>query len=183
MDIVAFAALHPCVFVAKAEMQSWPVVGWMTTMSGTVYVARGHGGSAVRAREGMQSAMAEGLPVVFFPEGTTTDGSTLLKFHSGLLAQVMASGAQVTAAFLRYSLSEAQQRTASVENDMCYWGDAKLVPHIFRLLGLRGMKVEIHFAGKPIQFSGEVQHRKLAAMEARAAVLELAAQDERAEVL
>ncbi len=75
LDIVVFAALHPCVFVSKAEMRGWPVVGWMTTMSGTVYVARGHGGSAMRARKGMQAAVDAGLPVVFFPEGTTTNGS------------------------------------------------------------------------------------------------------------
>ena len=56
-------------------------------MAGTVYVARGHGGSALKAREGMESALNAGLPVVFFPEGTTSDGSGLLKFHGGLLAQ------------------------------------------------------------------------------------------------
>ena len=66
-----------------------PVLGWMTTMAGTVYVARGHGGSAAKARSGMQAAADAGLPVVFFPEGTTTNGSELLKFHSGLLAQAM----------------------------------------------------------------------------------------------
>lgn len=67
LDIVVFAALHPCVFVSKAEIAEWPVLGWMTTMSGTVYVARGHGGSAMKARRGMQSVVDAGLPVVFFP--------------------------------------------------------------------------------------------------------------------
>src|SRR5271156_5825657 len=98
LDIVVFAALHPCVFVSKAEIRSWPVIGWMTTMSGTVYVERGHGGSAMRARKGMQDAVDAGLPVVFFPEGTTSNGADLLKFHSGLLGQVLDSGADVTAA-------------------------------------------------------------------------------------
>src|SRR4051812_42838827 len=72
LDIVVFAALHPCVFVSKAEVASYPILGWMTTMAGTVYVARGHGGSALKAREGMMSALDAGLPVVFFPEGTTS---------------------------------------------------------------------------------------------------------------
>src|ERR1700722_13042019 len=102
LDIVVFAALHPCVFVSKAEIKGWPVVGWMTTMSGTVYVERGHGGSAMRARKGMQDAVDAGLPVVFFPEGTTSNGNGLLKFHSGLLAQAIEGGAPVTAACIRY---------------------------------------------------------------------------------
>ncbi|MEO6981647.1 MAG: lysophospholipid acyltransferase family protein, partial [Edaphobacter sp.] len=106
LDIVVYAALHPCVFVSKAEIQAVPVLGWMTTMAGTVYVERGHGGSAVKARSGMQAAADACLPVVFFPEGTTTNGNGLLKFHSGLLAQAMQSGMPVTAAYMRHSLPE-----------------------------------------------------------------------------
>src|ERR1700721_524515 len=102
VDIVVFAALHPCVFVSKAEIAAWPVVGWMTTMSGRVYVEGGHGGAAVKARQGMQAAVDAGLPVVFFPEGTTSNGSGLLKFHSGLLAQAIDGGAPVTAACIRF---------------------------------------------------------------------------------
>ncbi len=93
LDILVFASLHRCVFVSMEEVKRWPVIGWMTTMSGTVYVARGHGGSAARARKGMAAAVDAGLPVVFFPEGKTSNGSGLLKFHGGLLSQAMASGA------------------------------------------------------------------------------------------
>ena len=89
LDIVVFAALHPCVFVSKAEIRSWPVVGWMTTMSGTVYVERGHGGSAMKARKGMQVAVDAGLAGGVFSGGNDENGSWLLKFHSGLLAQAM----------------------------------------------------------------------------------------------
>jgi 1-acyl-sn-glycerol-3-phosphate acyltransferase len=183
LDIVVFAALHPCVFVSKEEIEGWPVVGWMTTMSGTVYVARGHGGSAIRARQGMQSVLNAGLPLVFFPEGTTTDGSTLLKFHSGLLAQVMGGGARITAAYVSYSIGAGNGADVSVANDVCYWGDAKIVPHIFQLLGLRGVRADVHFAERPIAFSSDVLHRKVAAIEARAAVVALAEQRRCAGVL
>jgi 1-acyl-sn-glycerol-3-phosphate acyltransferase len=171
LDIVVFAALHPCVFVSKAELQEVPVLGWMTTMAGTVYVARGHGGSAVKARSGMQAAADAGLPVVFFPEGTTTNGSEMLRFHSGLLAQAMETGMPVTAAFLSYSLPAGNN--ATVADDVCYWGDAQMLPHIFKLLGLRGLKVKVRFAERPIKFSSDVMHRKLAATEARVAVATL----------
>jgi lyso-ornithine lipid O-acyltransferase len=123
LDIVVFAALHPCVFVSKAEIQSWPVVGWMTTMSGTVYVARGHGGSAMKARAEMQEMLDAGLPVVFFPEGTTSNGSGLLKFHSGMLAQVMVGGTSVTPAYFRYSLGAGNEPGITVRDDVCYWGN------------------------------------------------------------
>ena len=170
LDIVLFAAVHPCVFVSKEEIRSWPVVGWMTTMAGTVYVARGHGGSAVRARQGTQAALDAGLPVVFFPEGTTSNGSGLLKFHSGLLGQVLAGGAPVTAAYLRYSLGAGNPVGVTVADDVCYWGDGSMVRHIFKLLGLRGVQAEVRFAEAAIAFSSDKLHRKQAAIEAQAAV-------------
>jgi 1-acyl-sn-glycerol-3-phosphate acyltransferase len=173
LDIVVFATLHPCVFVSKEEVRKWPVVGWMTTMSGTVYVARGHGGSAMRARKEMQAAVDAGLPVMFFPEGTTSNGSQLLKFHSGLLSQVIAGGAPVTAAYLSYSFVEDNGPDVSVANDVCYWGDRHMLAHIFKFLGLRGVRAEVRFAEEPIAFSSDGLHRKRAAVEARSAVAAL----------
>jgi lyso-ornithine lipid O-acyltransferase len=85
LDIVVLASLHPCVFVSKREVANLPIVGWMTTRSGTVYVERGHGGSALKAGAAIHAAANDGLPVVFFPEGTTNPAEQLLKFHSGLL--------------------------------------------------------------------------------------------------
>ena len=143
-------------------------------MAGTVYVARGHGGSAVKARSGMQAAADAGLPVVFFPEGTTTNGSHLLKFHSGLLAQAMQGGSPVTAANLRYSFAVENGPDVSVADDVCYWGDRNMLWHIFTFLGLRGVRAEVRFAEEPIAFSSDVLHRKMAAVEAHAAVSVLA---------
>ncbi len=173
LDIIAFAALRRCVFVAKLEIKDWPVLGWMTTMAGTVYVDRGHGGSAARAKSRMEAAEAAGLQVVFFPEGTTSNGRTVLKFHSGLLAQAMAAGQAVTAAFVRYRVTEDNGPDVSVENDVCYWGDVSMGKHIWRLLGMRGIEAEVRFADGPIAFSESAGQRKLAAVEARAAVMEL----------
>jgi lyso-ornithine lipid O-acyltransferase len=172
VDIVVFAAVRPCVFVSKAEVASVPVLGWMTTMAGTVYVARGRGGSAIKARKGMQAAVDAGLPVVFFPEGTTSNGSGLLKFHSGLLAQAMGSG-PITAAHIQYSLTEENEAGVTAANDVCWWGDVSMLQHIFKLLGLRGVRAEVRFAEQPIVFSTDGLHRKQAAMEAQAAVASL----------
>jgi 1-acyl-sn-glycerol-3-phosphate acyltransferase len=170
LDIIVFATLKPCVFVSKAEIAQWPVLGWMTTMSGTVYVNRGHGGSAAKARGEMTAATEAGLPVVFFPEGTTSNGSALLTFHSGLLAQAMLERQPVTAAYVRYVLDEQNDPDVTVADDVCYWGDVSMLGHIFRFLGLRGVRAEVRFAETPIVFSSKVLHRKQAAREAQAAV-------------
>jgi 1-acyl-sn-glycerol-3-phosphate acyltransferase len=173
LDIIVYAALHPCVFVSKAEVADYPVLGWMTTMAGTVYVSRGHGGSALKARTGLEAAIDAELPVVFFPEGTTSNGDGLLKFHSGLLSQVRAVDAPITAAHICYHLGPGNG-DATVSDNVCYWGDnVVLLPHIFHLLGLRGIRAEVRFAGEAIAFSGDAEHRKRAAKEAWVAVAEL----------
>ena len=113
--------------------------------------------------------------MVFFPEGTTTNGETgTLKFHSGLLAQAMSTGEEVTPAYVRYSLGEGNDSGASVANDICFWGDETMWPHLFRFMNLKNVKAEVRFGDGPICFSNDVLHRKQAAAEARAAVLKLA---------
>lgn len=173
LDVIAFAALHPCVFVAKSEIRRWPLLGWMTTMAGTVYVERGRGGSATRAAGGMQAAADAGIPVVFFPEGTTSNGASVLRFHSGLLVQALEARHTVTAAFLRFRLTHDNGTGATVEDDVGYWGSTPLVMHIFRLLALRGIQVGVRFADSPITFSEGPGQRRLLAAEARAAVMAL----------
>jgi 1-acyl-sn-glycerol-3-phosphate acyltransferase len=180
IDIIVYAALSPCVFCSKAELQQVPIVGWMTTMAGTVYVERGRGGSAAKAGDGMKAAAEAGLPVVFFPEGTTTDGREMLPFHSGLLAQAMEIDEPVTAALLRYTLDEDNGPGISAENDLCWWGERNMWAHVFRFLGLRGAHVTLRFAPTPIAFSSDLLHRKAAAEEARAAVQQLAGEVETA---
>ncbi len=177
LDIVVYAALSPCVFVSKAEIEHWPVLGWFARMSGTVFVERGKGGSAARAMAGLKAASDAGIPVVFFPEGTTTNGHELLPFHSGLLAQVLEAGEPVTPAFLQYSLDpNAAAKNGpgvTVEDDVCYWGDVSIVKHIFRFFGLYGARGHVRIGAEPIRLNVGADNRKQAAEEARRAVLTL----------
>jgi 1-acyl-sn-glycerol-3-phosphate acyltransferase len=172
LDVVAFAALHRCVFVGKSEIRHWPLLGWMATLAGTLYVKRGRGGSAERAKSGMKEASDAGIPLVFFPEGTCSLGDTVLPFHSGLLAQAMEAGQPITAAHIRYRLTEDNGPYLSLA-DLCFWDDTLLAKHIFRLLAMRGIEVELHFAESPIAFSPRASERRIAAEEARTAVLQL----------
>ena len=172
-DIIVFAALHRCVFCSKAEIRKWPLLGWMTMMAGTVFVDRGRGGSALKAKDGMQAAADAGLPVVFFPEGTTTNGEALLPFHSGLLGQALLVDEPVTAAYVTYSLTEDNGPGVTVRDTVNYWGTINIVKHIFRFVALRGVKAHVRFAEGPISFSSDSLHRKTAALEAQAAVLAL----------
>jgi len=173
LDIITFAALHRCVFVAKSDIASWPVIGWMTTMSGTVYVERGRGGSAQRAQADLAEVAREKVPIVFFPEGTSSDGETVLPFRSGLLANCLAARQTITAACVHYRLTRDNPGVV-LGTQVAYWDDTPLPLHIFRLLGMRGIEIEVTFSDAPIAFSpAALSDRRTAAEEARTAVLAL----------
>jgi len=174
LDIVTIASLKPVVYCAKAEMEHWFFLGWMTRMCGTVFVDRGAGGSADKATAGMQAAAAEGVPVAFFPEGTTSNGQQVLEFRTGLLAKSLEAQQPITAAYISYTLDKDNGPGVTVEDNVCFWGDdVGMFQHIFKFCGLQGTHVWVRIAPEPIQFSEAILDRRVAADEAREAVLEL----------
>ncbi len=176
VDILLHAGMRPCVFVSKIEMRSTPVLGWISMMAGTVYVARGAGGSAAKAAEGMAKGFRDGLPVVFFPEGTTGVGDEpVMPMRSGLLSQAIAAEQPIVPCFIHYDLTPYDlARGKSTRNDV-HWGPQALWHHMWNFADLHGLHATIYFASEPIHFSDEaVANRKVAAEEARSAVEALA---------
>jgi 1-acyl-sn-glycerol-3-phosphate acyltransferase len=153
LDILLYSSVQPFVMVAKTEVRGWPLLGWLTAQAGTVYVERGGG---PKTYPGVNAAMAEayrsGLPVLFFPEGTTTDGAGVLPFRRGLFHSVLDNGVSLRTAALRYSLeNDAVNCGASVAQDVCWWGEMGFTSHLFRVLGLRGLSVKVHFGDEVLE--------------------------------
>jgi 1-acyl-sn-glycerol-3-phosphate acyltransferase len=128
LDILVLGSCTPCRFVAKREVRGWPVLGPLATMAGTIYVNR-ESRADIRPTTGkMRRAVSDGALVILFPEGTSSDGSDVLPFKSSLLAP-LAQEAAVGAAHLSYTL-----RDGSVTDEICYWRDMTLLPHLLNLL-------------------------------------------------
>lgn len=176
LDILVHSALRPCVFVAAIETRKMPLIGWISMMAGTVYVTRGAGGSAAKAAGGMAEGFKDGLPVVFFPEGGTSDGSVpLLPLHSGLLANALSDNASVTPGFITYDLSPVDVAAGcSVARDVA-WTRQGLLAHLWNLFGLHGLRASMRFAVQPIAFQQEAANdRRVAVEQARVALLQVA---------
>jgi 1-acyl-sn-glycerol-3-phosphate acyltransferase len=150
LDILLYSAVRPFVMVAKSEVRGWPLLGWLTAQAGTVYVERGGSPATYPAvNYAMAAAYRTGLPVLFFPEGTTTDASEVLPFRRGLFHSVLHCHVPLRTAALRYSLGESNG-DATVADDVCWWGDALLAPHVARLLGLSGLKAQVRFERREV---------------------------------
>jgi lyso-ornithine lipid O-acyltransferase len=164
LDIFAFGTAMQCVFVSKAEVRDWPVFGKLTTMAGTVYVDRKRRSDTRNANEGIKRALEQGLRVVIFPEGTSSDGTNVLPFYPSLFEPAVETGAPVTAAHISYALQDGD-----VGQDVAYWGEMTFFPHLLKLLSKRGLSATVRFSEAARTFSD----RKMAAVEMREAVLRL----------
>jgi 1-acyl-sn-glycerol-3-phosphate acyltransferase len=102
LDIFVINSLHPCRFVAKAEIRAWPVLGWLAAAAGTVFIARGSRRDLRHIFKGIVSVLQQGERVAFFPEGTTALQGALLPFHANLFEAALDARVAVQPCALAY---------------------------------------------------------------------------------
>ncbi len=88
LDILTLSGRTGCAFVAKADMDPWPVLGWMARLNNSVYVQREKRLDVGAQRDAIQAALSTHQAIALFPEGTTANGTELLPFRSSLVASV-----------------------------------------------------------------------------------------------
>jgi 1-acyl-sn-glycerol-3-phosphate acyltransferase len=86
VDILALAGASGTAFVAKAELANAPVVGWLASLNRTVFVKREHRMGVAEQINALKDALVDNWSVTVFPEGTTTDGQSLLPFKTSMLS-------------------------------------------------------------------------------------------------
>ena len=148
LDIVVLSSIRSCVFVAKRDVANWPLFGWLAHAAGGIFVDRERRFSTSKAVNLIRKAIAGGSVVVLFPEGTSSDGSTVLRFKSALLESAVQLRCPITSASVDYSLDNG-----SVADEVCYWRDMTLVPHLLNLLFKREILVNYSFSSAKIRNS------------------------------
>ena len=164
LDILLLSSVAPCVFVSKSEVRHWPLIGLAAKISATIFVVREKGQATREANRQVERRLGEGVTVVLFAEGTSTDSSCVLPFRPPLFEPAVQLHVPITPAGISYEL-----KTGSVGRDICYWGDDTFLPHLLRLLTIEGIRGCVSF-GEPIR--GYV-NRKEAALLGRESVLRL----------
>jgi len=106
LDIFVIHSLHPSHFVAKAEIRSWPLAGWLAQKAGTVFISRGSRRDLRHIFKGLVHSLQSGERVAFFPEGTTAAQGTLLPFHANLFEAAIDAHVPVQPFALSYQGSD-----------------------------------------------------------------------------
>ena len=162
LDIFLVDALRPARFVAKSDIAGWPLVGTLVTRAGTLYIDRGSRKAARETNALIARAMQAGALVACFPEGTTSYGASVGRFHGALFQPAIDAGATVVPVLLRYT-----DRQGRSTQDCCYVGEDSLLASVWRIVSARAHSAELRFLA-PMDAAGH--DRRGLAQEAHAAL-------------
>lgn len=168
LDILILSAAAPCAFVSKMEIGSWPFFGMSARLAGTIFLNRESRASAEKVAEIMGRRFKHAVPVLLFPEGTSTDGAEVLRFHSRLIDPATATGTPITAAALSYQIEGGIP-----ERELCWYGDASFLPHLWRTLKTRGFSTRVEFCPTAVysdrRTAADTTHAQITAIRERLA--------------
>lgn len=157
LDIPVIASATHSAFLSKHSIRKWPVIGWLAASAGTVFIKRGQG-EAQQVATAISQRLDGDRQLAIFPEGTTTDGTSVKRFFPRLFATAIETETNVIPVTLSYSVDGKQDTLAPYTNNQNF------ITNIFGLMGRESSQVRLDF-GEPIPPMGK--DRKTLAEETR----------------
>ena len=138
LDIFVLSAHRPGRFVAKSELATWPILGLLVRGSGALFIERARRQDTRRVNQRAAEVLRDGDTIVVFPEGTTSDGSEVLRFHGSLLQPIVDAEGHLLPVAIRYHDGEG---TLSLAPE--YVGDTSFATSFWRVCGERRLAVDL----------------------------------------
>lgn len=148
LDVPVLGSRILAAFVAKSEVAGWGAVGWLASLARTLYIERERRARAGDQRNAIVERLAGGGDVILFPEGTNSDGVSVLPFKSALFAVTEGDAAAdflIQPVTLAYTRLGGLPLTRGQLADIAWVGDSALGPHALHLIGLGPIRAEIVF--------------------------------------
>jgi 1-acyl-sn-glycerol-3-phosphate acyltransferase len=149
LDILMMLACGHCRFVAKSEIQHWPVVGRLARSAGTLFITRESSRAALHVVHHMAEQLRAGEILAVFPEGTTSNGLQLLPFHANLFQAAISANAPVQPVALQF----VDANTGQISLAPCYIDDDTLFGSVWRTLTSSPLRATLTF-GTPQPCNG-----------------------------
>ena len=174
-DVIVLGSVFKGSFIAKGEVGTWPVVGPLARLQGTILVDRQNKRSSGNQVSELAGSLAGGRATLLFAEGTTSDGTSLLPFKTTLFGAAKSAITEAGAAevliqpvAIAYTRLGGLPMGRRLRGLVAWTGDEDLLPHLMRLLSLPPVTVELHW-GEPVVFTASTD-RKQASREVEARV-------------
>lgn len=159
MDIHAINAFKPIRFVAKSEVRSWPIFGWMAIQLRTVFIKRDSQRHA-HVVVGEMSQELKSDSICIFPEGTSTNGESVRPFKPNLFESAITAKAPVCALAIRYL-----SKTTGIRSEVAaFTGDMGLLESMSQMLRNRNLMVQLCFLPVQPPVNSELLDRKFLAL-------------------
>ncbi len=156
-DVIVLLSIEPLSFVAKQEIRTWPLVGFLVAAAGTLFLKRGSAESSSQAQDGMHQALASDKIVLIFPEAGVPLTPGVGRFHGRLFAPAITNQAPVQPIAIRYLENGLlSQRSRFKPNEGFAFS-------FFRLLTAPITDVEVH-ALQLLPTNQQTQRRQIAAL-------------------
>jgi 1-acyl-sn-glycerol-3-phosphate acyltransferase len=139
-DIHALTSLLPLRFIAKYEISTWPVFGYLATKANALYIDRAKRRDAAKTVAMTRQSLLSGDNICLFPEGTTTDGTLIKPFKSSLMQAAIEAKATLQPVVIRYPLKDG-----GVNTELAYAGDTTLPESMQLALSQKYPTVHLHF--------------------------------------
>ena len=162
LDIFVINAWTPAAFVAKDDVRNWPVIGWLSQHTETIFMQRGSRRAAHAARDHLVDQLCAKRLVAVFPEGTTSDGHTVQPFHSALFQSAIDASAPVIPLALRYFDAQTHQPSHAAD----YIDDLTLISCLWSIATSAGLIAQLE--PLPALIPADLDRRHLAAHAHRA---------------
>lgn len=134
LDIIVIASQGPVVFVAKSDLSGWPLIGNLLRHAGTILAYRNQPIKSAQTALEIQTVLSRKLLVVLFPEGTSTNGESVLPFRSPFFQPAHEASALITPAAITYT-----SQSGNPKEDICYWGEHTFFYHLIKLTTIQGI--------------------------------------------
>jgi lyso-ornithine lipid O-acyltransferase len=175
LDIIVLGAVAPLSFIAKSEVNGWPIIGLLARLQRTIFIERERRHKTGAAAQAIGARLKAGDAMLLFGEGTTGDGIHVLPFRSALLGaarEAMGDGAMGTeigdagSAFvqplsIRYVRRSGLPIGRSGMADISWMGDADLAPHLLAILSGCPIDVVVQW-GEALAYGGTTDRKALA---------------------
>lgn len=144
LDIFVLNAAVRIYFVAKSEVAGWAGIGWLARATGTVFIAR-KTAEAKRHQQVFEARLSAGHQLLFFPEGTSTDGLRILPFKPTLFAAFFSAGVPQALHVQPVTVVYHAPHGCDARH-YGWWGEMAFAPHLLMLLADKtGGRVEVVF--------------------------------------
>ena len=123
-------------FLSKSEIRGWPMFGWLSTSSGTLFIERGKGSE--QSNDVITGVLQQGDNVMIFPEATTSDGLGVKPFHPRLFKSAIAAQKPVIPVMISYLTDHQPNR------DIAWTLERSFAQTIWHILGSWRTEVQVH---------------------------------------